>query len=299
MRILRASPRRVTAPVMTWLTVFLSSTLLAGAAMAASAAPTPATPAAPSESDWRVPDPQNVLVIDTTKGRIVVEMNPAVAPLSVDRVRTLTRSGVYNGRAFFRVIEGFMDQTGDPLDNGMGGSTLPNLPPEFAFRRGADMPFALVTKLSGLDAGISGSMPVISQPMDLGLLTADNRVSAYGSFCDGVAGMARADAPDSGNSQFYLMRAPNPALDQKYTPWGRVIGGLDIARAIKVGEPPAAPVDKMTTVRVLADIPATERPKVRVIDAQGPWFKAMVERVKTEKVVDFSICDINLPSEIK
>jgi peptidylprolyl isomerase len=140
---------------------------------------------------------------------------------------------------------------------------------------------------------------VISQPMDLGLLTADNKVNAYATYCQGIAGMARADTPDSGNSQFYLMRAPNTALDQKYTPWGRVIAGLDVVRAIKTGEPPTPPADVMTKVRVLSDIPAAERPQVRVIDTQGAWFKALIERTRAEKIVDFSLCEIDLPSQVK
>jgi len=284
-----------------------SATLLILVALAATPAfaakpPKPAATVAatdPAELDWRTPDPENVLVIDTAKGRIFVELAPQIAPLSVARARTLARMGVYDGRAFFRVIDGFMDQTGDPVDNGTGGSSLPNLPAEFTFRRGSDLPFVPTTKAGGLEAGFSGAMPVISQPMDLGLLTADNRVKAYATFCQGIVGMARADAPDSGNSQFYLMRNPNTALDQKYSPWGRVIAGLDVVRAIKVGEPPAPPADTMTKVRVLSDIPVAERPKVRVIDTQGPWFKALIERTRAEKIVDFSLCDIELPSQIK
>ena len=259
----------------------------------------PVTAADPAESDWRTPDPDNLLVIDTSKGRIIVEMAPQIAPLAVARVRTLARTGVYDGRAFFRVIDGFMDQTGDPKDNGTGGSTLPNLAPEFTFRRGSDLPFVAATKAGGLDAGFSGVMPVISQSIDLGLLTADNRVSAYATFCQGVAGMARAEAPDSGNSQFYLMRGANTALDQKYTPWGRVIAGMDVVRAIKTGEPPAPPADTMTKVRVLSDIPVAERPKVRVIDTRGVWFKGLVDRTKTDKIADISLCDIELPSQVK
>jgi peptidylprolyl isomerase len=255
--------------------------------------------AGPSESDWRTPDAGNLLVIDTSKGRIIVEMAPLIAPLAVARVKTLARMSFYDGRAFFRVIDGFMDQTGDPKDNGSGSSALANLPPEFTLRRGGDLPFVAATKVGGLDAGFSGVMPVISQSMDLGLLTADNRVNAYATFCPGVAGMARADTPESGNSQFYLMRGANIGLDQKYSAWGRVIAGMDVVRAIKTGEPPAPPADIMTKVRVLADMPAADRPRVRVVDVGSPWFKASIARTAAEKAGDISICDIELPSQVK
>jgi peptidylprolyl isomerase len=259
----------------------------------------PAAPSAPGELDWRTPDPQNVLVIDTNKGRIIVEMTPAAVPQHVARIRELTRSGAYNGRSFFRVIDNFMDQTGDPLDNGTGGSALPNLPPEFIFRRGSDTPLVVVTKADGLESGFIGALPVISQTMDLGMLTADHRVNAWGTFCPGVAGMARSDAPDSANSQFFLTRATTTSLDEKYTAWGRVISGYDVIRAIKTGEPVSEPQDKMLNVHILADLPAAQRPTVRVIDPAGPWFKATVERTRAERADNFSICDLDLPSDIK
>jgi peptidylprolyl isomerase len=270
----------------------------APAAVAAPKAPAAPAIAPPTAADWRTPDPQNVLVIDTTKGRIIVEMAPAAAPVTVAQVRDLARAGFYDGRAFFRVIDNFMDQTGDPQDDGKGQSTKPNLPPEFTFRRGSDMPVAVVITDSGAEGGFLGSLPVVSQSMSLGLFTADQKVKAFGLFCPGVVGMARAEDEASGNSQFFLMRAATPALDQKYTPFGRAISGLDVIRAIKLGEPPAPPQDTMTKVRVLADIPAAERPTVRVIDTAGPWFKAEVERVTKEKAVGVGPCDLDLPADI-
>jgi peptidylprolyl isomerase len=196
-----------------FLPVAVCAVAFAAAAAQASAKAAPVAP--PTEADWRTPDPQNVLVIDTTKGRIFVELAPQVAPATAARARDLARAGFYDGRAFFRVIDGFMDQTGDPQDNGQGGSTQPNLPPEFTFRRGSSTPMVTVTKTNGLEAGYVGSLPVLSQSMDLAVLTADHKVKAWGTFCPEVVGMARADAPDSGNSQFFLMRgySAGPAPD--------------------------------------------------------------------------------------
>ena len=218
----------------------LTSACLLGLANFAIAAPPPIAP--PAETDWRTPDPQYVLVIDTSKGRIIAELAPQVAPATATQVRDLARLGFYDGRAFFRVIDDFMDQTGDPIDNGQGGSSKPNVPAEFTLRRASNFPFVTVMKTNGLEAGFVGSLPMLSQSMDLGLLMADQKVNAWGTFCPGVLGMARADAPDSGNSQFFFMRDSHDALDQKYTPFGRAIIGLDVIKAIKVGEPPAPPM---------------------------------------------------------
>lgn len=259
----------------------------------------PAPAAGPGPSDWRTPDPQDVLVIDTNKGRIIVELSPAAAPQTVERIRQLARQHFYDGQTFFRVIDDFMDQTGDPKNNGTGGSTLPNLPPEFDFRRGSDAPFTTVDHLDGQESGLMGSLPVISQPIALAAMTNDSRVSAYGTFCPGVAGMARAGAPNSGNSQFFLMRGTQTKLDQDYTPFGRVIAGEDVVRAIKVGEPPDPPADRMETVRLLADMPPASRPRVRVINTASPWFAAYVARVRADKGDSFTVCDLDLPSDVK
>ncbi|HYD45006.1 MAG TPA: peptidylprolyl isomerase [Phenylobacterium sp.] len=277
----------------------LRPALIAGALAVALAGPAASQSARPAASDWRTPDPQNVLVIDTNKGRVVVEMIPEAAPNHVARLRELTRAGLYDGRKFFRVIDQFMAQTGDPQDNGQGGSDKPDLAAEFTFRRGADSGFTAVAKPTGGEAGFVGPMPAMSQNPAMMVMTADSKVSAWGLFCPGVLGMARGNEENSANSQFFLMRAAYPSLDKRYTAFGRVISGLEVVRSIKTGEPVAEPMDQMLKVRVLADIPAKERPSVRVVDTRSPWFAAEVERVRAAKGADFSVCDIDIPTEVK
>ena len=77
-------------------------------------------------------DPQNTLYMDLKQGRVVILLLPDVAPKHVAQIKTLARQGFYDGTPFHRVIEGFMAQGGDPTGTGTGGSTLPNLPPEFS-----------------------------------------------------------------------------------------------------------------------------------------------------------------------
>jgi peptidylprolyl isomerase len=67
-------------------------------------------------------DPENTIVMETTKGRVVIELRPDLAPNHAARIKELARSGFYDGIVFHRVIEGFMAQTGDPTGTGMGGS---------------------------------------------------------------------------------------------------------------------------------------------------------------------------------
>ncbi len=127
-------------------------TLLAAFAMAVPAAGQEA-PTAPPQTAAAVPDaaavaarfspsaiapagvlanPEHMLALDlSTGGRVVIQLRPDVAPLHVERIKTLARQGFYNGLTFHRVIEGFMAQGGDPVGNGTGGSTLPDVPAEF------------------------------------------------------------------------------------------------------------------------------------------------------------------------
>jgi peptidylprolyl isomerase len=266
----------------------------------AAAAPGPAAaPAGPGPTDWRTPDPNDVLVIDTNKGRILLELVPEVAPQNATRIRELAHENFYDGLRFFRVVENFMDQTGDPQNTGQGGSSKPNVPGEFTFRRGSDLNFVMAADQSVAEVGFVKSLPVMSQSMMLAPMTKDQKVSAWGLYCPGVAGMARDDNPDSANSQFFMMRAGYPALEKRYTAFGRVISGMDVVLAIKVGEPVADPQDRMERVRLLADLAEKDRPKVRVIDPKGPWFKAEIARARALKGADFSACDVKIPVEVK
>lgn len=79
-----------------------------------------------------ITDPENTLIIETTQGRVVIAMRPDLAPGHVDRIKTLTRAGFYDGIVFHRVIDGFMAQTGCPRGTGTGGSDHPNLKAEFS-----------------------------------------------------------------------------------------------------------------------------------------------------------------------
>jgi peptidylprolyl isomerase len=78
-----------------------------------------------------IKDPENTLIIETSKGRVVIELRPDLAPGHVERIKTLAREGFYDGIVFHRVIDGFMAQTGCPQGTGTGGSKLPNLKAEF------------------------------------------------------------------------------------------------------------------------------------------------------------------------
>ena len=154
-------------------------------------------------------DPENTLVIETTKGEVVIQMRPDLAPNHVAHIKKLVREGFYDGIVFHRVIEGFMAQTGCPRGTGTGGSKYPDLKQEF------------------------NSEPHVR----------------------GTVSMARAQSPDSANSQFFICFGDAGFLNKQYTVWGQVISGMENVDQIKRGEPVQNP-DKMTSVKVAADLAA-------------------------------------------
>lgn len=106
---------------LTWLSIMLGLTATASFAQ---------VPVAPP----MVPpvEPENTLVLRlSTGGEVKVQLRPDKAPGHIARIKSLTRSGFYDGLLFHRVIEGFMAQTGDPQGTGQGGSPLPDLEAEF------------------------------------------------------------------------------------------------------------------------------------------------------------------------
>lgn len=258
---------------------------------------------APDEA-WRDLDPENTLYVDLDYGRVIVELYPEIAPKHVERIKTLARRGFYDGLTFHRVIEGFMNQTGDPKGDGTGDSDLPNVDAEFVFRRSTDMPVTLVgARPSGngdIGVGFYKALPVATQPSSQAILTKDGKVAAFGLHCKGVTSMARSSDPNSANSQFFLMRGTSPHLDTTYSVWGNTVAGHANLTKIKVGsvgDDLNFTPDVMRKVQVASS--ASTPQKVQVLKTDSPAFKRFL---KTQQKSDGSypdICDIQVPSRIK
>ena len=251
---------------------------------------------ASAQDVWRTIDPANLLVVDTPHGRVLVELEPRMAPNHVERIRTLADRGFYDGVPFHRVIPGFMAQTGDPTGTGAGDSDLPNVAAEFAFRRGADDGFVAVPNAGQGTVGLMGAMPVFTQPDAQMMFTIDKKTPANGLFCPAVLGMARSGPVDSANSQFFFMTGRNDRLNGAYTPFGRVVQGMDAIRAIKPGDDArdgaVTDPDRLVRVRTAAALPPGERPTVRVMDPSSPTFAALVETTRAARGASFNVCDL-------
>ncbi len=269
-------------------------------------AQTPATPQdwADTPADaWRDVDPENLILIKTAYGMIGVELYPEIAPIHTERVKALARSNFYDNVPFHRVIDGFMNQTGDGSNgNGTGDSDLPNMESEFTFRRSEQMSVTLVsqreTEGKSIDVGFFKALPIATQPIGQAFLTKDGKVEAYGLHCKGITSMARTSDPNSANSQFFLMRGIAEHLDASYSVWGNTVMGykyLERPKVGTVGEGDFIP-DQMETVRVAADLSDETRPRVQVMKTNSLAFRAFLETQKTASGTYPDICDIVVPS---
>ncbi len=152
------------------------------------------------------------------EGEVVIELFDTLAPKHAERLLTLTQEGAYDGVVFHRVIDGFMAQTGD-VENGKDGGDM---------------------RLAGTGGSTYPDLPA---------------EFSEESFVAGTVGMARSAAPDSANSQFFIMFEPAAHLDGSYTVVGRVVEGLDVVMAIKRGAGPNGAIigepDRIVTARVV------------------------------------------------
>ena len=153
-----------------------------------------------------------VVVLETAKGVIEIETLPGDSPKSVEHFVALARKSFYRGQRFHWVVPGLV-QTGDPLSRDL-------------------------TKRKEWGTGGSG---LRMMPKPIGVAETSKR-----KFERGIVGLAyRTDRkPDSADSQFFILTGPNPALNGKYAPLGKVIKGIEVVDKIEVGD-----VIKNVTVR--------------------------------------------------
>lgn len=254
-----------------------------------------------ADSEWRPVDPENLVVVDLPAGPIYIELRPDIAPQHVQQIKTLVRRGFYDGLTFHRVIEGFVAQGGDPKGDGTGGSDLPNIPAEFS-RDAKDVTNFTTIGRDRLAArvGLIDGVPVGAEPETLRSVRADRSVRLWGAHCQGVMSMARATPPDSANSQFFLVIGDaRQSLDQRYTVWGWIVEGLENARRIERGEPPKRPTP-IVRMRIAADVPPAELPKIEVMKSDSPVFLTYLKEMKLVDDTGFvkDLCDVKPPRRI-
>ncbi len=264
--------------------------LTAAAAVSLAAAATASAGPADDGANWRKVDPQNLLQLTVNGADILVELRPDVSPAHVAQIKTITRAGDYDKVPFHRVIDDFMAQGGD-VEQAHPQAKYPNLKAEFTWSRDP-----VKQKVQWIGAtpdgdklGYLDGFLVQGQPDELAAISYPAVARTWMLHCSGVTSMARTNDPNSADTQYFLMRRPRvgpDGLDQKYTPWGWTVSGVETIRAIKKGsdeengELPAGQADVLTKAVIVADLPAAKQPTVYVRRTDGPEFAEKLAEIK-------------------
>ena len=151
-------------------------------------------------SEEKFTNKENIVVMNVECGNVIIELDPAISPNSVERFKSLIKNGSYDGSTFYRVIKDTLIQAGD-LEYG-------------------NIDDINYTKIG---TGKSG----------LGLLKSE--LSDEFEFKKGSVAFARKDNFDTEDSEFFITLKDIPIYQGEYTPLGKVINGLDALEKIKSG----------------------------------------------------------------
>lgn len=212
--------------------------------------------------DWRDVSPENLILVETVYGDIVIELNTDFAPNHAAQFRQLVQDDVYNGIRFYRVIEAFVAQGG--LQDEAVIEQYPTLKNEndrpisgaaFVPLGNADLFAPLVGHIDGFAVGRSETLG-----------------SEWLLHCPGALAMARDTDPDSGSTEFYIVLDAQRYLDRNLTVFGRVIDGMQYVqklkrgvRAIESGVIQAPEVgDEIMSMTLAADMDPAIRPAYQV-----------------------------------
>lgn len=223
--------------------------------------------------DWRTIPAEETLVIELDRGKVTIALSPALAPRHVKQVKTLAREGFYDGLSFYRVIDGFVAQGGDPFGEKKIRKAKKLMKAEFE-NAGDDIPFAALKDADGFApaSGFVGSLPAGH----------DEKTGTFWHLhCAGAFAFGREDGADTASTEFYIALQPQRYLDRNMSVFGRVIDGMEHLQALRRVEPPELKDDdigeKIVSFRIAADVPEAERETFEILDSARPAFAAYAE----------------------
>lgn len=225
-------------------------------------------------ADWRDVDPENLVVMDTVHGRVLLELAQPFSPRHTERFRSLVRAKFYDGKSFYRVIDGFVAQGGIGEGDDKKLPDWPALKAEFDRNIGIDVDFVALGSpdLFADKVGHVDGFPV-------GQSRKDKRMWLL--HCPGALAMARDNDPDTGGTEFYIPIGHAPRrLDRNLTVFGRVLDGMQHLQKLNRGDPKVesgviqdpAKRDAIIRVQMAADMPEADRPRVQVMDPASKAF---------------------------
>lgn len=284
----------------TTLTVAASLLALPAWAEAIEGKPSPAEVLESSTpSDWRALDPENTLYIELEAGRVVVALSTTLAQNHVAQIKALAREGFYDGLSFYRVIDGFVAQGGDPFGVREIKTVQKAMVAEFEEPISDQMAIAMQKDADGYapKVGWIDSLPV-------GLDTNGGKV--WHLHCAGAFAYGRNNEKDSASTEFYITLQPQRYLDRNLTVAGRVVQGMEHVQTLRRVSPPESENDDLgdtiIAMRVAADVPEVERNDLEILDSSSVTFADYVEarRNRPEEFFYYrpdhvDICALNVP----
>ncbi len=235
-------------------------------------------------TEWRDVQDEDLLLLRTEHGTIVIELNNDFAPAHTMRMREIARAGAYDGASFYRVIDGFVAQGGLQDEELISASwtTIQN-ENDRAVSNASFMPLGspdLFTKLVG---HMNGFPAARDEEMGREWLL----------HCPGAVAMARDTDPDSGATEFYIVLNAQRYLDRNLTVFGKVIDGMEHAQALQRGDraiesgviQPPDVGDPILSAKIAIDLPESERPRYQVMNTDHAVFEdaKRAKRVRAEQ----------------
>jgi peptidylprolyl isomerase len=243
--------------------------------------------AAAAPSDWRTPDPENIVYMELASGRVVFELAPIVAPNHVANIRTLIRENYFDGLPIMRAQDNYVVQWGNPD----GQPPRPkktaksNLQPEFlrklSSKEFSTFPFDRLPDRDGYapQVGFASGFHAGRDP---------KTSTVWLAHCYGALGVGRDNALDSAaGEELYVVTGHAPRhLDKNITLVGRVLQGMPLLSSLPRGTGPLGFYEKpseytpIKSIRLAADVPPAERINLEVIRTDTPTFKRAVEALR-------------------
>ena len=263
--------------------------------------------AASKPGDWRALGQDYLLYIDLEprgqeQRRVVVALSAHFAPGHVAQVKTLARQGFYDGLSFYRVIDGFVAQGGDPFEEREIGEAARAMAPEFDQPLTRSMGFSASADEDGYAAtvGFADSLPA-------GADKAGKR--AWLLHCAGAFAFGRNDAPDTASTEFYITLQPHRYLDRNLSVAGRVVWGMEHLQALRRVEPPQSRDDDLgetiLAMRISSDLDEGDRLDLEILASGTSTFADYVEARRNRSEGFFvhrpdhiDICQLPVPVRI-
>lgn len=295
-----------------------ASGLLALPAAADQSKPTPtvkALLAASKPSEWRTPDPQNLLYMRLPQGLVVIELAPDFTPLHAANLRTLVREHYFDGLSINREQDNFVTQWDDPESDGDHpdpaklkplGSAKTTLPPEYTHPLDPKLPWTPLPDgdVYAPQVGFSEGFPVARDP-------ASGR--EWLVHCYGMVGAGRDIAPETGNaSSLYAVIGQAPrGLDRNLALVGQVLQGMQYLSGLPRGTGPlgfyteARQRTPILSVRLAAELPPAQREALQVLRTDSPTFAALIDAKRNRHDAFYTVpagkidlCSLHVPVRV-